>query len=75
MPDALARARRLRLRALECERLAASSQPEFAKHYHLIAKHYLALARLDEAHVAASMPPTEVLKQQEQAHADQLRRR
>jgi len=56
MPDALARARRLRMRALECERIAHSSQPEFAKHYHIIAKHYFALARLDEGRLSAPQP-------------------
>ena len=70
MPDALARARRLRSRALECERIAESSQPEIAKHYHLIARHYLALARLDEDEIAASKRIEDARKQEEREHAD-----
>jgi hypothetical protein len=55
MSDALMRARRLRSRAQECKRLSENcSSAEMAKHYHLIAKHYLAIARLEEEQVNAS---------------------
>jgi len=70
MPDALARARRLRARAMECEKLAENSEPESAKHYHLIAKHYLALAHLDEDQIAASDPEEDPFKQKDHAPAD-----
>ena len=54
MSDPLTRARRLRSRAQECKRLAESSHSaEMAKHYHLISKHYLALAHLEEEQINA----------------------
>ena len=57
MSDPLTRARRLRSRAQECKRLAESSHSaEMAKHYHLISKHYLSLAHLEEEQINA---PTE----------------
>jgi hypothetical protein len=55
MSDALTRARRLRSRAQECKRLSESCRSaEMAKHYHLIARHYLAIAHLEEEQVNAS---------------------
>ena len=65
MPDALARAR-----AMECEKLAENSQPESAKHYHLIAKHYLAVAHLEEDQIAASEPEEDAFEQKDDAPAD-----
>ena len=54
MRDALARARRFRSRAQEFQRLANTcASPEFARHYHLIGKHFLALAHLEEDQVEA----------------------
>jgi hypothetical protein len=47
--DALARARRFRSRAHEFQHLANTCGcASYAKHYHLIAKHFLALAHLEE---------------------------
>jgi hypothetical protein len=44
-----ARSRRFRSRAQEFQRLAETCRsPQFARHYHLIAKHFLALAHLEE---------------------------
>jgi hypothetical protein len=55
MGDALARARRFRSRAREYQQLAESCvSARHARHYHLIAKHFLALAHLDEDEVIAS---------------------
>jgi hypothetical protein len=55
MSDALTRARRLRLRAQESKKLSDSCRSaEMAKHYRLIAKHYLAIARLEEERINAS---------------------
>jgi hypothetical protein len=55
MGDPLARARRFRSRAQEFKHLADTcGSPRHAKHYYLIAKHFLALAYLDEEEVLAS---------------------
>jgi hypothetical protein len=58
MSEALTRARRFRLRAQECQRLSESCQSAE------MAKHYLALARMEEDqidsstdHSAASLAP------------------
>jgi hypothetical protein len=54
MRDALARARRFRSRAQEFQRLAETCRsPQSARHYHLIAKHFLALAHFEEDQVTA----------------------
>jgi|HubBroStandDraft_2_1064218.scaffolds.fasta_scaffold1872297_1 hypothetical protein len=59
MRDALARARRFRSRAQEFQRLADTcGSPQFAKHYHLIGKHFLALAHLEEDQVTAPSEET-----------------
>jgi hypothetical protein len=55
MSDPLARARRFRSRAQEFRQLAETcGSARHAKHYYLIAKHFLALAYLDEEEVLAS---------------------
>jgi hypothetical protein len=55
MADELARARRFRSRAHEFQHLADTcGSARHAKHYHLIAKHFLALAHLEEDEVIAS---------------------
>ena len=55
MSDALARARRFRSRANEFQQLADTcGSASYAKHYYLIAKHFLALARLEEQKITAS---------------------
>ena len=49
MSDVLARARRFRSRAHEFQQLADTcGSASYAKHYYLIAKHFLALAHLEE---------------------------
>ena len=54
MGDALTRARRLRSRAQECKKLSDRCRSaDMAKHYRLIAKHYLAIARLEEQQINA----------------------
>src|ERR1700693_1740654 len=54
MRDALARAQRFRSRAQQFQRLADTcGSPEFARHYYLILKHFLALAHLEEDQVTA----------------------
>jgi hypothetical protein len=59
MRDALARARRFRSRAQDFQRLAETcGSPEFARHYCLIAKHFLALAHLEEDQVTAPSKET-----------------
>ena len=59
MRDALARARRFRSRAQEFQRLADTcGSPEFARHYYLISKHFLALAHLEEDQVTAPSEET-----------------
>ena len=60
MSDALTRARRLRSRAQECQKLSDSCRSaEMAKHYRLIAKHYVAIARLEEERINASSDHSE----------------
>jgi hypothetical protein len=60
MPDTLARARRYRARAQEFQELAeACGSAQYAKHYYLIAKHFLALAHLDEEGIVAPSRNTE----------------
>jgi len=52
MRDALARARRFRSRAHEFQQLADTcGSMRYSKHYHLIAKHFLALAHLEEEEI------------------------
>ena len=59
MRDALARARRFRSRAQEFQRPADTcGSPEFARHYYLISKHFLALAHLEEDQVTAPSKET-----------------
>jgi hypothetical protein len=54
MGDALARARRFRSRSQEFHRLADTcGSARHAKHYYLIAKHFLALAHLEEDEIIA----------------------
>lgn len=54
MADALARARRFRSRAHEFHQLAETcGSARHAKHYYLIAKHFMALAHLEEDRIVA----------------------
>jgi hypothetical protein len=60
MSDALARARRFRTRAQEFHELAETcGSAQYAKHYYLIAKHYLALAHLDEEKILTAPRETQ----------------
>ncbi len=60
MRDTLARARRYRSRAQEFQVLAETcGSAQYAKHYYLIAKHFLALAHLDEERMIVSSKNTE----------------
>ena len=60
MTDVLARARRFRTRAQEFQELAETfGSAQYAKHYYLIAKYFLALAHLDEERTIAPSKNTE----------------
>jgi len=60
MTDALARARRFRTRAQEFQELAETcGSAQYAKHYYLIAKLFLALDHLDEERTIAPLQNTE----------------
>jgi hypothetical protein len=54
MSDTLARARRFRSRAHEFDQLAATcGSARHSRHYHLIAKHFIALAHIEEEQILA----------------------
>ena len=60
MADTLARARRYRARAQEFQELAETcGSAQYAKHYYIIAKHFMALGHLDEERILAPSTTTE----------------